>query len=325
MNVRTRYAWALFGGIAGTAGAMSAAFVGCGSDDSTKPNTEVDGSSTDATTDVSVSAEASPELESGGGDTGVVTEKDAGDGGTGSSEPDASEAGGPAGPNVVPAEYPSRVSSAFCARLNQCCLVSAASWKQSTCVSQLQNAGGFRFLGEYSASLEAGTVGFDASTAANCLSAMSTIDCGELTSTKVLQLQQECYSALSGKVGVDAGPCLTSADCTSGAFCSITGDAGTCTALLGLGDPCTHAFSDECSYLGTGAAFCAVPSEIPGGSGPAVCAPTEPIDGGCFANSPCQSGLCGFPGCASQIVFADPGVENGTCDFYTIKDAGAGD
>ncbi len=56
-------------------------------------------------------------------------EPDAGDSGT-ASVGDASEGGSQQGPGA--AGYPLRVTEAFCARLNQCCLVPSVAWMQST-------------------------------------------------------------------------------------------------------------------------------------------------------------------------------------------------
>jgi hypothetical protein len=144
-----------------------------------------------------------------------------------------------------------------------------------------------------------------------------------LTSAATLMLQSECFGALTGQLTVDAGPCRTSIECAANEYCAKIGDAGgTCAPLVALTQPCSRSSSEECSYLGTGtpAAFCALAAD----GGPGVCQPTVAIDGGCTLNNQCQSGLCDFPTCGTQQVVSDPGVMGGTCDFFTIKDAGGG-
>jgi hypothetical protein len=61
-----------------------------------------------------------------------------------------------------------------------------------------------------------------------------------------------------------------------------------------------------------------------------VCLAQGGVDASCGVTYPdydqeCTTDLCVAPGvCGSNNVFSDPGVAGGTCDRFTIKDAGGG-
>ncbi len=318
--------------LAGVTGAAAAAIAasGCGGGDDTSISSPSSDASVEATTD---SAVESQDADASGLDTGTLL-PEAGIAEAGTGGPDASDAGSErdAGDASVSqydgslAQFPAAVSGAFCTAKQVCCLVSAAQWNQADCVREVELGGGFRSLSTYTHSFDGGHVVLDASAAATCLSDMQTLltsACGVLTSTTVLRLQGECYGAVNGTLGVDAGPCTSSIECANNEYCS---DAGVCTHLEGLGEPCLS--SDSCSYRGTPGSgiYCNLAAD--GGAG--QCAPTEGLDGGdcataVYAYVVCRSGLCGFnPGCADSITFTDPGPHSFLCTFI-IPDAGPSD
>lgn len=307
------------GASAAFASSLTSLAGGCGSSTTTTPPSATDGSS-DSTTDVSSEPpdEGSPDVMQTDSSPPGPDAGDAADApynfGVDAASIDAPSIGA----------FPSTVAQAFCTRLASCCFVSSAAWNQLLCTQQVTNGGGFRELSSFSPSLDSGNVLYDASAAAQCIADFTGLPCGTVNSSAILTLQGSCYGALTGTLGVDAGPCRTALECGNNEYCAINGDAGTgfCSALHGVNQPCTSPTSEECSYLGLGnpALFCKLGAD----GGPGQCMPTEPNEAGCTINNQCQSQLCDYPKCGPTIVVSDPGVNGGTCEYFTIKDAGGG-
>jgi len=328
MRLHLRRVLVLLGGAAGASVVAAVLVVGCGGDDTGAANAP-DGSSSqnaDSTTDAPQQSETGSADGGEPGDGG--TTGDSGSMGDGGLPGDANGDSGPVDSGHFDSgitfdastllNFPLQTAQAYCSRLQQCCLVSTASWNQTSCVSAIENNGGVRGLGNYAASLDSGNVDYNPVAAAACLNDIAAVPCGNLTSVTVLNLQSDCYGALVGTLSTNSGPCKTSLECVSGNYCSSSArDGGSCVQVQGLNGPCTRTLDDECSYLGTGiSTFCA----LDGGVG--QCQATEPIEAGCSTNAQCQSGLCGGAGCTTQEVLTDPGVPGGTCDFFTVKDGG---
>lgn len=302
------------------AAAVSTSMVGCGGDDTA---VTADSGARDGTVDVAV--------DGPGSDDGSQTEAGTDGGGGGdadSSTPsDANDASDVQQYDVPPlGQYPHSVDEAYCVRMGNCCLVQPSQWNltgDGGCTPIIDEFGGFRGLAEFNAALDSGLVTYNQAAAANCLQEISTLNCGVLTAQDIVKIQNDCFSAMQGTLGVDAGPCVNALECQSGEYCQLATDGGPgrCATLQGIGQPCNDTVhSTDCTYLGNGnpSAYC-----DPGdGSAPPTCASSKPLDAGCNYNPECQSGACNWPVCVDSIVFSDPGVANGVCAYFTIKDAG---
>ena len=93
-------------------------------------------------------------------------------------------------------------------------------------------------------------------------------------------------------------------------------------ALVGDGGACTK--TDDCAYRGT-----SVPSLFCDSIAPDAgsCVPRLELDGGCgnfddFDYGACTSGLCDPT--TGNCSATDPFIDPGTCDIFTLKDAGPG-
>jgi hypothetical protein len=223
-------------------------------------------------------------------------------------------------------DFPHAVDEAFCTRLMQCCIMSTdiaspAQWNQDGeggCAPLFDQFGGAFGIGKYDVALDSGLVGYDASAANSCLLDWLSFQCGTVSAAGFAQARLTCFGAMSGTLGVDAGPCVNSLECHTGEYCRL-GDAGTgtCAALSGPGQPCSDTTSStDCDYLGLGSPplYCA-----PGDAGP-TCQNTLPADAGCGQNAQCQSGVCLGPRCVDTQVFSS----SPTCRSFAIKDAGGG-
>jgi hypothetical protein len=283
----------------------------------------------------------------GGGDTGVTSDGGAHDGTTPSDAPadgqleDATDAG-PVETGVsdsndftdigdvpinVPAlsEFPHAVDEAYCTRLQQCCLVQPNQWNQDGdggCVPLFDQGGGAFGIGNFGG-LTGGKVAYNQAAAYTCLHEFLSINCGTVASASLVRVQNDCFAAMVGTLDVDAGPCMSSLECKTGAYCRIIGDAGsgTCAALRGMNQPCVDTTSStDCTYLGNGIPplYCA-----PADGGGATCLPALPGDAGCTQPPQCQSVTCNGGTCVDNYVFSDPGNPGGTCASFTIVDAGA--
>jgi hypothetical protein len=294
---------------------------GCGGDDTTgtvpeagQPDTTTqdvaaEGSSSDVTT-----TETSVGEDAGDGGADAMGTEEGGDAG------DAADVAVDA-PALV--DFPHAVSVAYCAHLGECCNVPANQWNldgMNGCVPIIESqAHGFRYIAIYQSALDSGAITYDPAAAANCLQEVSRLPCGVVQADMLLQVQNDCFAAMKGTLGADAGPCINSGECLPGQYC-LLGDAstGTCAPLQGQGQPCTDTVrSSDCTYLGNGdpALYCAQ------GDAGATCQPAQPLDAGCKYNAQCESQTCKAPYCASSLVFANPGGAG--CAYFTISDAGA--
>lgn len=286
----------------GTAALTSIGLVGCGGDDSTGGG-EGDASA-DQTNDVTGIDQISPDANT-----------DAGDGAVDAAPDGKRDSAVDSGPVLTAAGYIPAISTALCQRINQCCLVDAGAWAEQAC-EQGYN-GNPLAIGQEAPYLDAG-VAFDPAKAAACIAEIQSFPCGLISAMKSITLQQDCFAALKGTVAVGAS-CVANAQCLSGNFCNVVdGGAGTCAPLAAIGSPCTSAA--QCSYLGIGspANYCDTASN--------TCLAQHAIDAGCTNYQQCVTNICKFPAqtCSDNYVFTDPGVTGGTCDTYTIKDAGGG-
>lgn len=301
----------MLGALVASATVASVTIVGCSGDDTS--NAPGDGGNLDATLDGRADA---PTADGPTGEAG-------GEGGPSTDAGDAADVQY----DVPPVNgYTLAVSEAFCARLRGCCLVPAQQWNQDGdggCVQTLEQGGGVANISTYNAALDGGHVVYDKAAAAKCFQEVAAINCGLISAAQQAKIVDDCYAALRGTLAIDAGPCVNSLECTSGAYCRIPGDASTgrCVAVQAVGQPCSDVLnSTDCTYLGNGtpAAYC-----DPGdGAAPPRCASAKPLDAGCNFSQECQSRACNSPVCVNSVVFSDPGVPNGTCAFFTIQDGG---
>jgi hypothetical protein len=273
---------------------------------------------------------AAPE-EGGKDGTADVNNPEVGQDAADSGGNDAADAGDTAPDVAVEAAsigaYPLSVTVAYCLRLQQCCLVPDGQWNQNGangCVSLVGQSGGIRGLQLHQLALgsDAGLVTYDPVAGAKCIQDVNALACGVVPVSSILTVQDDCFAALQGTLGVDAGPCTDPIECKTNEHCRMVGDAGTgiCTPLIAQGQPCTDkTYSMDCSYLGNGspALYCD-PKTL-------TCQPPVALDAGCASNAACASEACNYPVCVDSFVFSDPGTPNGTCAFFTIADAGAGD
>ena len=281
----------------GAAGLMSVGLVGCSGDDS-------------------VGGQGDASVDQANDTTGIdQVSPDAGDSGMPDSPTDAkNDTAVDSGPTLTAAGYLGAVSTALCTRVRQCCLADAGAWAQQAC--EQGYVGNPLALGQESPYLDAG-VTFDQAKAATCLTEIQAFPCGLVSAMKSIQLQQDCFAALKGSVA-NGGACAANVQCFSGEYCNIAdgGTAGTCAALVTLGGACSNAA--QCSYLGIGAPanYCDPTSH--------VCTAQRGVDAGCSNYQQCVTNICTLPGptCSDNYVFTDPGVGGGTCETYTIKDAG---
>jgi hypothetical protein len=290
---------------------LTLAAAGCTGDDTVSP---VD-ASVDQTADTQ--ADVRPPTDSGGDgqatDAPLDVSADVGrDGG-----PDVRDGGGADAPTLI--DYPAAVNAAYCTRIAQCCLSANFDFAKCNAVLDDPAVGGVRGISLYNASLDAGTVVYDASAAAACLAEVTSIPCGLISAVDLVKLQTDCFAAMTGTIAVNANGCKTSLECVTGAYCDRAdagdGGLGTCAALAPDGGGCVR--DEQCSYLAQGKP----PSQCDNDA--QVCEGTLPVDAGCNQSSQCASQLC-LGKCQSTGVISDPGVPNGICDFFLIKDAGGG-
>ncbi len=317
----------VLGCLASGTGFMLSATSGCGSNNS---STSPEEGGTDATTDSSgdVSIVETSALDATDAAIGVDTGVDSAAIDANTTVTDSSDFADVGDVQVTaPAlgDFPHALDVAYCTRLQECCLVPPAQWNQAGatgCVTLFDSYGGAFRIGSYSQALDSGLVTYSPASAVKCLTEMLSFNCGTLNVAGINQVSADCYAAVSGTLGVGAGPCTNSMECNAGEYCRL-GDAGTgiCVAVGSVGQPCSDTtFSTDCTYLGNGnpAQFCE-----PGDAGVATCQSARPEDAGCKLNQWCQSELCAINDtCTDLYAFSDPGVPNGTCALFTILDAG---
>jgi hypothetical protein len=304
------------GGIALAAAATAVLVTSCTGDDNT---VTADGGN-DGTTDGFSAAETGPDVHVTA-DSGDAGSADGGDSGA-DGEAAALDANFDAPPIN---QFPPAVTAAYCMRLQQCCLVPDGGWNENSCESLIGMGGGIRNIELHEVALtealDSGIVAYNKAAVPKCLQDIAAIPCGTLAASTILGIQNDCYAALQGTLGVDAGPCTDPIECQTNEYCRFVGDAaaGTCVPLIPQGQPCTDVTnSTDCTYLGNGtspALYC-----DPAGS---TCQPPAPLgDSGCNSNAACASGSCSSPNCVSSYVFSDPGTPDGLCALFLNPDAG---
>jgi hypothetical protein len=292
-----------FAAFVGITSATALTIEGCSSDDTTAGG-PLDGGGTDATVDGAVDARADSPADGGTADAPV------------DSPPDA-PLDAPAMADFIPA-----VVRTFCARISSCCL-NPSTFDNAKCFAVLNNPNSGDLLGlpAFEPSTDGGAATYNPATAADCLSRAAALSCGLVPTAQVKALESVCYGAFTGTRAIGAAGCKSSIDCVTGAFCDLTVDGGACAALKGANQPCSDPNSLDCSYLGIGnpANFCNFPAD----GGASTCQPKLGPDASCNANNDCIDNNCTGV-CDDNVVISDPGVPNGLCDLFTIKDAGGG-
>ncbi len=307
---------------------LAAAVAGCSGDDNVAPSTDAssDGTTFDATGD------ALPGEGGKDSSTGPEASQDSGSGGeVGPGE--ASTGDGEAScPITLPAQggFVAAAATAACQRLQACCLVPAAQFNMATCITTFSDPsfGGWQGSAYGAPFLDGGRIGYDTTAACQCLQQTAALGCGLIPAATLTALENVCVSALQGQAAVNA-PCSASLECRPGAYCG-PGDGGmVCLPLVGQDGGCAgpgQAGQDQCSYGGLGT------------SGPAgnptlycnasnTCVPRQADNSNCMQGYECTGNNCLFPAtgsptCQSSGTFSDPGVAGGTCDYFTITDAG---
>ncbi len=350
-------------GVIGAAGGLAAVSAGCGGDDTVAVSGEaggpadgttealtdavapdgtlLDGMTTDgASSNDADAAEAQADgalADSAQPDSAQSTDGAQADGGPELDSSDASsdasdgsvneEEGGGQDAALTLANFPATVTSTYCARLEQCCGVTAAQWNDGGggCIA-LTSSYGFFGVNQYTAAFDSGAISLDPAAASTCLAELSAFNCGTTSATAFDNVRADCFAAMVGHLGGDAGHCINSLECQPGEFCPTgpIGDAGssTCVPLRSDGQPCGDTLnSTDCRFLGIGA-----PDEWCGAGpdGGNICQPTKPAAAACRQNPECVTGVCVYPSCVDSYIFSDPGVPGGSCATYTLTDAGDG-
>jgi len=319
----------ILGAVVGASVSATMCAVGCGGD-SGAPQQEEGGadSTVDSTFDVGSDTQALDAVHPDVG-TEAGSGRDAADAGAADDATDSSDFTniGDVQIDVPPlAEFPHAVIEAYCSHLQDCCIMSQDiaspdQWNQDGdggCAPFLAARSGAFGIGNHGAALDSGLVTYDATASYTCLREWLSFQCGTVSAAGLQKVKNDCYGAMAGTLGINAGPCIDSIQCKSGEYCRL-GDAGngTCVPLSGLGQPCadtTNSF--DCSYLGLGnpAQYCAA---LEGGS---ICQNALPSDAGCTTNATCQAGVCIFPRCVDTTVFSSTPV----CRLFQVRDAGGG-
>jgi hypothetical protein len=336
----------ILGALMATGGVLALTAVGCGGDDNGTPGsdgaapdqtvsdgqTAVDGHS-DAHTDGKVVKET-------GGD--VVT-KDTGpmDGGA-----DADAASFDAAALYA---FPNAVNTAYCKQLQSCCAkdMDAGPFDIAACASENAAFGGLYNVNL--ANVHGGHINFDQDAAAKCIADQAALTCGTYTAAEYTAAVNDCSTAMTGKLQIGDGPCLSAWDCAPPAYCAgaggvaidsifandggtlsgafvggnqsaDAGQTGVCTALRSVNQSCNDLFFyTDCTYLGNGspALFC----NQDGGTGPGQCVPALTTGTACVVNVNCTPQVCdSVTGeCQATTVFDD----TNDCTF-AFPDAGDG-
>jgi hypothetical protein len=232
--------------------------------------------------------------------------------------------------------FPQRVTEAYCTALQTCC-ANAAGFNMNFCITSTLAQGGFNGdgLGNYSGRIpnNGGAITFNATSAQTCLTEIAALPCGMVTSQQLVQIRNDCYGALVGTIPVGGTGCTTSLDCAPQGWCSIVGDAGTCTALAGDGGACGVGLApsipsnDQCSYRGTGQPALYCDNQVPDGGGTHTCLAQPGPGGTCgttfYYGQECTTEICTGT-CGMTTPFSDPGVPGGLCASLAPQDAGGG-
>ncbi len=331
--------------LAGASAAMGAFLAGCGGDD-TIGNPDASDGSQDTTSDHTAPPDGRADVTHEDHHTNDVQSNDvvtdAGDGGTDAS--DAKDSGSDS-PDVLPdvvtdspmffdvgdagfdvadvfadapfevslAQFPAAVNTAYCQRLAACCTADGGTGDAGAFVANcLGSFAGYSAAGNLNlASTSSPNVIYVTAKAEQCLEQLAATPCGTVSAGKSELNYLTCAEAIQGTLGVGTSGCTSTFDCTSG-YCPT--DGGTCTALSGVGGPCSDTtYSTDCTYEGNGdpLVYCSPDA--------GTCQSDLPTDAGggatsaCFEYEQCQSQVCDFsggpdggPACVNSFIFADP-------------------
>ena len=226
-------------------------------------------------------------------------------------------------PNL--ADFAHAVDVAYCHRLNECCVIEPGqTWAQDHCVTVFDGFGGAYGQAAFKSELDGGSIAYDPSAATACIAGVEASNCGAISAMTFGSLIDLCFSATKGTLGLDAGACIDSLQCSPGEYCASTdGGLGTCVALRSAGQPCTDTRnSSQCSYRGSGSLVLYCGQSDAG----TTCLPTEPLTSPCKSNGQCQTRICDSTGagCINSYSFSDNGLPFGFCATFTV-DGGIAD
>jgi hypothetical protein len=185
--------------------------------------------------------------------------------------------------DVTLKEFPEAVDTAYCRRLAACCSVVDAGAFVARCLASFA---GYSASGNLNlANTSSPHVTFNTGKAKACLEQIAAYPCGSVTAAQIELNAVTCASAIQGDLTAGAGPCTSSFDCVSGAYCPR--DGGVCTPLSDAGGLCKDfTYSTDCTFLGNG-----VPSNYCNPDS-GTCQPDHPNGSTCFEYEECQSQLC---------------------------------
>ena len=220
---------------------------------------------------------------------------------------DDSGDGGPAFealPSLLAARLCPELLSCFDGRTQQNLFGEAGC--EARLIAQLED-GDFAYVED---AIEAGRVSYDSSQIEPCLQAIRGVGC-ELATTRVFE-HEACERAFTGTIAL-GDDCNVDAECEGVAFCRRDGSCpGTCSELLGPGDPCEQ--DDDCEdglacpdELGTCAALAEEPGEPCGGG----------VSGSCRADLVCagEDEAVGAAGTCTTLEDLFAGELGEACDF----------
>jgi hypothetical protein len=239
------------------------------------------------------------------------------------------------------AQFRVDLAKAICMRFQACC----SNFDYNKCVNAATLTGW-----EYGNSdlsnpeiLYGGNLICDTTAINQCIAGLATLSCPITSTSEFKPLTDNCFKAISGKLGAGAN-CLGSSECQSGMYCNTAVDAGTsdggqqygtCANILQLNAKCGQApfgntFSNvECAYKGWPPPnrFCKYDS-YPNANG-YFCDNLRANGTTCYANYECQSGLCADVAdagtCSSSTCKCSSSKSLfNFCKAFQIKDAGPG-
>jgi hypothetical protein len=323
---------AVLAGLLGCGGALAFAAVGCGGDDNT--NNDAGDSAPDRTSDHSVADHHTSDASDAGSDVDSAPPTDGSVDSPVDSPVDSHV-------NVDAAalyDFPTAVNTAYCQRLEFCCLGAdagtAATAFVASCVQQESEYGGI--VNVNLANIRGGHIKLDPTAAAKCLSDIASISCGTYTSAEETAILDDCSAAMVGQIDLGKGGCTSAWDCAPTAYCAglagpldpiyaddgglvSDGGTGTCTSLHPVTTSCQDVnFYTDCSYLGNGSPgnFCN-PNDAGTGGTCVADYPTGSAGAGCLYNQQCATQICDFGvGCEETGTFSDPGPESVICASY---------
>lgn len=347
MKNLSRLRWVTFC-LAAVSSSAAALFIGCGSDDTAIILT------VDATTE-DVSSIPDGRVPPPTPDGSVPPEHD---GDTG--EPDVGVLPDADIEDVVDAQtfdvgppslesYLGQINRLYCLRIGSCCGDSTFDFEKceqsiaTLLVSDLQNI--------YQGYVEGGNVRLDEAKARQCFASINALGCGVAAAQITKGIYDNCLVGLSGTLAQGEFGCRSSGECAPPNHCDISSGAetGVCNPPRPEGASCsdgnrfrtgTGTISSrgrsfffepqaQCGTLITGQpGYCANVDSFVGTNqdgGPYECRPQESLDAGCRSRVECASGVCAIvDGRTTCAAGSPPIVNQATCDFYRLADAGDG-